>query len=44
MVIPIGPGDSEQELTVIEKTEDGKIRRKRVLPVRFAPLPGGDRI
>jgi protein-L-isoaspartate(D-aspartate) O-methyltransferase len=44
MVIPIGPGNSEQELTVIEKTEGGKIHRKRVLPVRFAPLQGGDRI
>lgn len=43
MVVPIGPVEGAQELTLIEKDEQGKVRRKSVLPVRFAPLQGGDR-
>ncbi len=43
MVVPIGPADGAQELTLIEKGENGKVRRRSVLPVRFAPLQGGDR-
>jgi len=44
MVLPLGPRDGPQYLTVIEKTEEGKLRRTRVLPVRFTPLQGGERI
>jgi protein-L-isoaspartate(D-aspartate) O-methyltransferase len=43
MVLPIGPADGAQELTLIEKDANGKVRRRSVLPVRFAPLQGGDR-
>ncbi len=43
MVVPIGPATGAQELTVIEKDAQGNVRRTRVLPVRFAPLQGGDR-
>jgi len=44
MVVPLGPGMGDQELTLIEKGEDGKTHRRGVLPVRFAPLQGGSRI
>jgi protein-L-isoaspartate(D-aspartate) O-methyltransferase len=37
MVIPIGPEQGEQNLTVIEKTTDG-ITSRSVLAVRFVPL------
>jgi len=43
MVLPLGPAAGAQELTLIEKDEEGKVRRTSVLPVRFAPLQGGDR-
>jgi protein-L-isoaspartate(D-aspartate) O-methyltransferase len=43
MVVPIGPAAGAQELTVIEKDEEGKVRRTSVLPVTFSPLQGGDR-
>jgi protein-L-isoaspartate O-methyltransferase len=43
MVVPIGPADGAQELTVVEKDEQGRVRRTSVLPVRFAPLQGGQR-
>lgn len=38
MVIPIGV--DEQELVVLEKAMDGKVRRWSVLPVRFVPMTG----
>jgi len=44
MVAPIGPGSSEQVLTVIEKDAAGGVHRRSVLPVRFTPLQGGERI
>jgi protein-L-isoaspartate(D-aspartate) O-methyltransferase len=43
MVVPLGPTNAAQELTLIEKDAQGNIRRRSVLPVRFAPLQGGDR-
>jgi protein-L-isoaspartate(D-aspartate) O-methyltransferase len=43
MVVPIGSAAGTQELTVIEKDEQGKLHRRSVLPVTFAPLQGGDR-
>jgi protein-L-isoaspartate(D-aspartate) O-methyltransferase len=43
MVVPIGPTAGAQELTVIEKDEQGKVHRRSVLPVTFSPLQGGDR-
>jgi protein-L-isoaspartate(D-aspartate) O-methyltransferase len=44
MVLPLGPGDGMQMLTVIDKGTDGSVRQKGVLPVRFAPMQGGERI
>lgn len=40
MVIPVGDAWATQELLLLEKTEDGELRRKRVMPVRFVPLTG----
>jgi protein-L-isoaspartate(D-aspartate) O-methyltransferase len=41
MVIPVGGQFLTQQLMLVEKTEDGKIRTRQVLPVRFVPLTGG---
>jgi protein-L-isoaspartate(D-aspartate) O-methyltransferase len=43
LVMPLGPLDGRQHLTVITKSADGQIDRRRVLPVRFSPLQGGQR-
>lgn len=42
MVIPVGPVNSIQYLTVIEKLADGSIRSRRVAPVRFVPFTRGN--
>jgi protein-L-isoaspartate(D-aspartate) O-methyltransferase len=44
MVIPIGPRGGTQQLTLVEKAPDGKLRETRILPVRFTPMQGGERI
>jgi len=38
MVIPVGPAQSIQYLTLIEKMADGSIRSRKVVPVRFVPF------
>jgi protein-L-isoaspartate(D-aspartate) O-methyltransferase len=38
MVIPVGPVDGIQYLTLIEKQADGSIRSRQVIPVRFVPF------
>jgi len=38
MVIPVGPQDGAQRLLVIEKSHDGTVGTREVLPVRFVPL------
>lgn len=38
MVIPVGPAQSIQHLTLIEKQADGSILTRRVAPVRFVPF------
>lgn len=38
MVIPVGPAQSIQHLTLIEKQADGSITSRRVAPVRFVPF------
>lgn len=43
MVIPIGPVHSTQRLVIVQKNEEGKVKTKSVLPVRFVPLTGGPR-
>lgn len=44
MVIPVGPQEGVQMLTLIEKDAEGRLKETHVLPVRFGPLPGGERI
>lgn len=43
MVIPLGPPDGPQYLTLVQKRFDGSLAQKRYLPVRFAPFQGGER-
>jgi protein-L-isoaspartate(D-aspartate) O-methyltransferase len=43
MVIPLGGGFGPQFLTVVEKSAEGKVTKRRVLPVRFSTLQGGKR-
>ena len=44
MVLPLGPPSGEQLLTLVMKSPDGSARKIPIMPVRFAPLQGGDRI
>jgi len=44
MVAPIGPLDGGQILTLITKDASGAVKTRPVLPVRFTPLQGGERI
>ena len=41
MVIPIGSPFMTQQLLLVEKDEEGKLRTRQVLPVLFVPLTGG---
>jgi protein-L-isoaspartate(D-aspartate) O-methyltransferase len=41
LVIPLGPEQGAQTLTVIEKKRDGALVRRAVLAVRFVPWTGG---
>jgi protein-L-isoaspartate(D-aspartate) O-methyltransferase len=38
LVAPVGAGPMDQELVVIEKGVDGRVRRRSVIPVRFVPM------
>lgn len=40
MVIPVGSVFQTQQLLLIIKDEEGKIRTRQILPVRFVPLTG----
>ncbi len=44
MVIPVGPLDQAQMLKLVTKDKNGQVRQHNILPVRFAPLQGGERI
>ena len=44
MVIPLGPAEGPQALTLLIKHADGSIERRALLPVRFAPFQGGESI
>lgn len=43
LVIPLGSELNGQQLTVIKKSPDGSLKKRRVLPVRFSVLQGGKR-
>jgi protein-L-isoaspartate(D-aspartate) O-methyltransferase len=38
MVIPLGSWPHGQELTIVDKDEDGRVRERGILPVAFVPL------
>ena len=44
LVAPVGLPDRGQMLTVIEKTPTGELIKTPLIPVRFSPLQGGERI
>jgi protein-L-isoaspartate(D-aspartate) O-methyltransferase len=44
MVIPLGPANGPQFLTLVRKDEAGKLHEERIMPVRFSPLQGGERL
>lgn len=44
LVIPLGPPQGPQHLTLVTKRENGRTNERRVLPVRFSPLQGGERL
>jgi len=44
LIAPIGPLDRGQMLTLVEKSETGAIKETPLIPVRFSPLQGGERI
>ena len=44
LVAPVGPLDGMQMLKLFTKDGAGYIRERSVLPVRFSPLQGGERI
>jgi protein-L-isoaspartate(D-aspartate) O-methyltransferase len=43
MVIPLGPARGPQYLTLVTKDAAGKLSERRIMPVRFSPLQGGER-
>ena len=38
LLAPVGPTPLQQQLLLLEKSKDGKISRRAVLPVRFVPM------
>lgn len=40
MIVPVGSAFYSQQLMLVEKTVDGKITTRQLLPVRFVPLTG----
>lgn len=44
LVLPLGPPAGPQYLTLITKDSAGKTSQRRVMPVRFSPLQGGQRL
>lgn len=40
LVVPLKVGPFGEELTVVEKLDDGSVARRAVLPVRFVPMTG----
>lgn len=44
LVIPLGPAQGPQYLTLVRKDQDGRLHQERIMPVRFSPLQGGERL
>jgi protein-L-isoaspartate(D-aspartate) O-methyltransferase len=43
MVIPVGAPFMSQNLLLVEKDEQARVRTRSLLPVRLVPLTGGSR-
>jgi protein-L-isoaspartate(D-aspartate) O-methyltransferase len=43
MVIPLGAPYALQHLVLVERTDDGRVTTRQLLPVSFVPLTGGGR-
>ena len=43
LVIPLGPARGPQYLTLVTKDAAGKLSERRIVPVVFSPLQGGER-
>jgi protein-L-isoaspartate(D-aspartate) O-methyltransferase len=41
MILPVGDPFAVQQLILVQKGSDGKVRSRQILPVRFVPLTGG---
>ncbi|MFD0892558.1 protein-L-isoaspartate(D-aspartate) O-methyltransferase [Luteolibacter ambystomatis] len=41
LVIPIGPAETKQELTLVDRDWDGLLHTQVILPVRFVPMVHG---
>lgn len=44
IVVPVGPLNKSQMLKLVTKDAAGRLHHRDILPVRFAPLQGGERI
>lgn len=44
LVAPVGPLEQSQTLKLITKDQRGRIHERGILPVRFSPFQGGERI
>ena len=44
MVLPLGPARGPQYLTLVTRDAEGKVSERRIMPVRFSPLQGGERL
>lgn len=44
LIMPIGPPNETQDLVVARRAPDGSMRQRKIMPVIFTTLPGGDRI
>lgn len=42
MVLPVGPANAVQRLTLVTKNDDGSVTRDRLMPVRFVPFQRSD--
>ena len=40
LIVPLKAGPFGEELTVVEKHDDGSVTQRSVLPVRFVPMTG----
>lgn len=44
LIAPVGRAEGRQWLTLVTRDSDGELQQRRLLEVRFTPLPGGIRL